>query len=294
MSIRFGRLRAVALCLVLCVPAQLHAVERSPIPMKRPFEIYIPKLRWDHLPKGQAWTQASMRAILSHGQKLPQTIPRDIQEWCPGYADQPPEKRAAFWAGLLSSLSFHESTWREDAVGGGGLWYGLVQIAPPTAEWRKCKVQSRAGLKVGTANLACAVRIMNITVPRDQVVSAGMRGVAADWGPFHSTKKRQDMQRWSKAQPYCKVNMTHSPYPQFRPVDDPVEVDAHVGEADEGASDFGSVSMSDASEISIQDIGAQQEEEQGDVQNAIAEQPEKNSISGDVDALTTLPTDTDN
>jgi hypothetical protein len=37
---------------------------------------------------------------------------------------------------------------------------------------------------------------MGETVPRDGVVSRGMRGVAADWGPFHSSRKREDMRQW--------------------------------------------------------------------------------------------------
>jgi hypothetical protein len=42
------------------------------------------------------------------------------------------------------------------------------------------------------------------TVARDQVVSRKMRGVAADWGPFHSSKKRNDMMAWTRSQSYCK------------------------------------------------------------------------------------------
>ena len=45
---------------------------------------------------------------------------------------------------------------------------------------------------------------------RDGVVSAGMRGVAADWGPFHSRAKREDMKRWMRKQPYC-VGLTQRP-----------------------------------------------------------------------------------
>ncbi len=37
------------------------------------------------------------------------------------------------------------------------------------------------------------------------MVSAGMRGVAADWGPFHSSGKRQDMIAWTRSQPFCQA-----------------------------------------------------------------------------------------
>jgi hypothetical protein len=98
-------------------------------------------------------------------------------------------------------------------VGGGGQWFGLVQIAPGTARWRNCDVQSGQALLNGAANLRCGIRIMALTVPRDQVVADGMRGVAADWGPFHSTRKREEMRQWVRAQEYCQL-----PPPPTRPV----------------------------------------------------------------------------
>lgn len=190
----------------------------SPLPKPRPYEIRMPKLRWKNQSRGPAWTRAAMAAVASHGQSLIKTVPGDINTWCPGYATQDESGRAAFWAGLLSTLSYHESTWRETAVGGGGLWYGLVQIAPPTARLYNCRAGTGEALKDGEMNLACAVRIMNKTVARDRVVSQGMRGVAADWGPFHSRTKREDMRRWLAAQPFCRPVLKSSPVPLLRPV----------------------------------------------------------------------------
>jgi hypothetical protein len=90
-------------------------------------------------------------------------------------------------------------------VGGDGRWFGLVQIAPGTAQWRNCQVGTGEALLDGPANLRCGIRIMAATVPRDGVVSEGMRGVAADWGPFHSRRKREDMRNWVRAQEYCST-----------------------------------------------------------------------------------------
>ena len=75
-----------------------------------------------------------------------------------------------------------------------------AQIAPGTARWRNCAVGTGQALLDGVANLRCGVRIMAITVPRDGVVAEGMRGVAADWGPFHSRRKREDMRNWVRSQ----------------------------------------------------------------------------------------------
>ncbi len=41
------------------------------------------------------------------------------------------------------------------------------------------------------------------TVIRDGVIAEGMRGVAADWGPFHNATKRNDMATWTRSQPFC-------------------------------------------------------------------------------------------
>lgn len=161
-------------------------------------------MRWDQTPHGEVWTKATMDALDSHGTNLTSIIPGDIDTWCPGYRTQNLEGRKAFWTGLLSTLTLHESTYRQTVVGGDGLWYGLTQILPSTARLYGCEARSGAALKDGSSNLSCAVRIMNTTVARDGVVSEGMRGVAADWGPFHSRTKRNDMMTWMNKQPYCE------------------------------------------------------------------------------------------
>ncbi len=182
----------------------------------------IPTARWDDHPRGTSWTAAVLSALRGPGAPLLEVEPRDIHAWCPGYLQASPAQRAAFWTGLISTLAWHESTHRPTAVGGGGRWFGLVQIAPGTARWRDCDVESGQALLNGPANLRCAIRIMGITVPRDQVVSEGMRGVAADWGPFHSSRKREDMRQWVSGQEYCQM-----PASPTRPVMRP----ANLGDA---------------------------------------------------------------
>ncbi len=166
-------------------------------------EITADDMRWAGQPGAEDWTEASLAALETHGAALLSTVPRDIGTWCPGYADATEEARKAFWTGMMSALSKHESTWNERAVGGGGRWFGLVQIAPATARGYGCDARSGEALKDGELNLSCAIRIAAVTVPRDGVVSAGMGGLAADWGPFHSARKREDMRDWISSQPYC-------------------------------------------------------------------------------------------
>lgn len=164
----------------------------------------IPRTRWEHVPGSLLWTRAALSALKDHGAPLASMVPADITDWCPAYPLAAADKRRAFWVGFLSALAKHESTFRPQAVGGGGRWYGLLQILPQTARGYDCRAGSGAALQHGPENLSCAIRIMAHTVSRDGVVSRGMRGVAADWGPLHSSEKRSDMMRWTRAQSYCK------------------------------------------------------------------------------------------
>ena len=185
------------------------AVPAAPVVTNRPpwRERSVPRARWEHRGNGDLWTRVALSAVATHGQPLIETVPRDIEEWCPAYAENDAEDRAAFWVALLSTLSRYESTWDPRAVGGGGRWFGLLQIYPPTAEFRDCRVQTGEGLKRASANLNCAVRIMAITVPRDQAISvkdSRWRGVAADWGPIRTPWMQRDMKRYTSRQTYCR------------------------------------------------------------------------------------------
>lgn len=164
----------------------------------------IPRARWDHRADAPLLTRSALSALRAHGAALTEMVPRDIAAWCPAYVMGSDAQRRAFWVGFLSALAKHESTYDPQAVGGGGRWHGLLQILPATARGYACRANSAAALRRGPDNLSCAIRIMAHTVTRDGVVSEGMRGVAADWGPLHSRQKRRDMQRWMQDQSYCK------------------------------------------------------------------------------------------
>ncbi|HEY9039909.1 MAG TPA: transglycosylase SLT domain-containing protein [Roseovarius sp.] len=178
----------------------------------------IPKARWDHRPNGPDWTRSALSALAQHGAPLVQSLPRDIAAWCPGYATADALGRRAFWVGFLSALAKYESTYRAKAVGGGGLWYGLLQILPGTARSYGCRARSGPELTDGGSNLSCAIRIMARTVTRDRAIAVKegrWRGVAADWGPMRDAGKRDEMAAWLRGQSYCAV--TRSPRPQLRP-----------------------------------------------------------------------------
>lgn len=179
----------------------------------------VPATRWQARSEAALWTRSMLSALKGHASPLVASVPRDIADWCPGYAANSASGRAAFWAGFASALAKHESTYRPEAVGGGGRWYGLLQILPATARGYGCRAGTGAALKDGAENLSCALRIMAVTVPRDNAVSlrdGRWRGVAADWGPMRSPAKRRDMAAWLRSQAYCQTPQT-SPRPRARP-----------------------------------------------------------------------------
>jgi hypothetical protein len=183
---------AALLPVIACAPAP------DPVPDA------LPVMQWDHRPEADEWTEATLAALQTEGAELLSEIPGDIGVWCPGYITADHTERAAFWAGLLSALARFESTWNPQAVGGGGQWFGLVQISPSTARLYGCDADSGSELQDGSANLQCAVQIASETVTRDGVVAANRGGFAADWGPFMSAEKRAAMAEWLRGQSYCQ------------------------------------------------------------------------------------------
>jgi hypothetical protein len=118
----------------------------------------------------------------------------------------------------MSALAKHESTYNPQAVGGGNLWFGLLQIYPDTARRYGCYARTGEALKDPEDNLSCAARIMNVTVARDNAIAlrdSRWRGIAADWGPMSNRSKIADMAAWTNSQSYCQpaVNIR----PQARP-----------------------------------------------------------------------------
>ena len=167
---------------------------------------HLPTMGWDHRPEAPLWTSRALASVARHDDALTDLVPADIGTWCPGYAKADDANRRAFWAGLLSALAKHESTWNPKASGGGGRWIGLTQIDPRTARAYGCTATTREGLKDGAANLSCALRIAAAQVPKDGMVAGnGTKGLGRDWAPFRSGSKRAEMASWTRAQAYCKA-----------------------------------------------------------------------------------------
>jgi len=191
---------------VLLAPLESLRPEERPV---AGFVVERPDARWDDHDQGAAWTEAVLRAMQTAPADLSAIVPRDIADWCPAYPSNPPGRRRAFWVGLISALVHHESYYNPRNVSGGGQWFGLMQIFPPTARGYGCDARSGDALLDPQANLTCAVQIMAQSVadwPSISVNNGRWRGVASQWGPMTQTRKRQDMQAWTNAQDYCQVS----------------------------------------------------------------------------------------
>ena len=225
------RLLPLLICLCLAVPVAAQVPPRDTAPAilsssgaasgvtrPRARSDTLPRMAWERQAGSALWTRAALSALQGHAGALVQVVPQDIAAWCPAYREADEAQRRAFWAGFASALARHESGHRAAAVGGGGLYHGLLQILPATAAGNGCHARSGAALQNGPANLSCALRIMARTGQRDGVIaqSAGRwRGVAADWGPLRNDEKRGQMQAWLKEQSYCKP--LSSTRPRARP-----------------------------------------------------------------------------
>ena len=166
----------------------------------------LPVMQWDARPEAATWTRAAYAAVASHDAELALTVPADIALFCPDYPKAGLSDRRAFWVGLLSAIAKPESGFNPSASGGSGRYVGLLQISPQTARQYDCTATSGTGLKDGTANLQCAVRIFAPHVGADGMVAGhGNQGIARDWGPFQSTAARHDIADWTSAQDYCRA-----------------------------------------------------------------------------------------
>ncbi|KIQ68566.1 lytic transglycosylase domain-containing protein [Wenxinia marina] len=201
-------------------PVVLHLYPAPVRPRAR--DPYLPAAQWNDRPEGPLWTRTMISALEGHGHEVIETVPDDISEWCPAYAGNDADERAAFWVGLMSGVSHYESRHIPDVVG-AGLYYGLLQIYPGTADAVDCRADSGSELRSAVPNLSCAVRIMSVVVPDHQAVGlrrGGWQGIANQWGPMTRNFAREAIRDYTRSQDYCQVGMIRSaPRPPARPYD---------------------------------------------------------------------------
>lgn len=148
------------------------------------------------------WTAAMIEALNEDGVPLLSAMPADVLQYCPGYATQTRENRAAFWAGFISAVAKYESGWNPGVRGEGGV-KGLMQISDGAARAHGCG----GSMLNPRANLQCAVRVMTRSITADGAIHGGKRGwrgVARDWMPLRSASTRSSIAAWTSRQSYCR------------------------------------------------------------------------------------------
>ena len=149
------------------------------------------------------WTQAALAALNAEGVTLLSAMPADVMQFCPGYATQTRENRAAFWAGLMSAVARHDGMARTGLRGTSR----LLRISRPAAQENGCD----GSMGDGADNARCAVRIMAQAIARDGAIAGGAedawrgwRGLARSWLPLRSSQSRGEIASWTRRQSYCR------------------------------------------------------------------------------------------
>ncbi|MES2962675.1 MAG: transglycosylase SLT domain-containing protein [Bdellovibrionota bacterium] len=160
------------------------------------------------LPQLNGWTEHLYNVIAKDGEHLVNTVPRNIQHFCPNFKTLDREKRIAFWARLISVMSSYESSYNPNTSyvepTTKVLSSGLMQISHKSSQepLYGCKMisedkeQGQKDLFDPKKNLACAVNIINHWIGRDGTIveyanndngvadDEYWKGLARYWGVF--------------------------------------------------------------------------------------------------------------
>lgn len=162
----------------------------------------------------QQWSEYTAKALDDLGSQMIQTVPRDINSWCPGYSTKTKAERKKFWVMLISSLANFESSFNpnetyeedfHDANGADVISRGLLQLSQESANQARygCNIQRAEDLFDPETNIRCAVRIMDYWVPHDLVIQGydhgNWLGVGRYWSPMRADSKIKKMQLKTKS-----------------------------------------------------------------------------------------------
>lgn len=141
---------------------------------------FIP-MNWDeHSNDALKWSEFTYKAVEELGRDLLDSTPRDISSFCPNYSELNLEGKKMFWIYLLSTMVRYESffnpatTYTEafnDVNNIPIVSRGLLQLSIESSLGYGCKLNSAKDLHDPEQNLRCGIRILNLWVKRDGVIS---------------------------------------------------------------------------------------------------------------------------
>ncbi len=148
-----------------------------------------------------SWAAAAAQAVAAS--TLPASLPADVADFCPAYAERTAEERVRFWVGLLSALARPESNFKPeaqyveafaDAQGRRVVSRGLLQISIESANQARygCAIAQAEDLHDPAVNLACGVKILAYWVATDGVIASVGTGPSRGGGRYWSTLRERN------------------------------------------------------------------------------------------------------
>ena len=163
---------------------------------------------WSGQDSGLIWTELAEAVVEETA--LAQSVPSDIEHFCPRYADLNQSARVRFWVGLLSAMVEHESDFDpatqftesliQDSQGRDVVSRGLLQLSVESARQDRygCTIERELDLHEPAVNLTCGARILDAWVSRDDAIAgtANKRlGGARYWSTLWHTRDSLDQIR---------------------------------------------------------------------------------------------------
>lgn len=148
----------------------------------------------DRIESGHKWTLFTIDALKNYGADLIESVPADIENFCPNYKTLNISSRMEFWVNLVSAIAAAESRFNpkvfyvETMLNSNGehvVSRGLLQLSLESVRYYGCPIKTDADLEDPRKNIECGVRILNRWIPSDGVMSAqsksGWLGGARYW-----------------------------------------------------------------------------------------------------------------
>ncbi len=171
---------------------------------------------WSSVDADGSWTTAAEEAV--RDTSLPESLPADIEAYCPRYPDLRAEDRVRFWVGLLSAMAEFESDLDprtrytesiRDSQGQPIVSRGLLQLSIESANQARyaCRIESAQDLHDPSTNIRCGARILSYWVASDQVIASSRgehRGAARYWSVLRSrNRSAEEIGGMTSQLPFC-------------------------------------------------------------------------------------------
>ena len=151
---------------------------------------------------GSLWTIHTLRRIDNIQDSFLETVPTDVNIFCPNYANLTRDQRKYFWTFLISVMVQFESQFDptssyeegfNDSTGNPVISRGLLQISFESSKSYDCGFSSAEQIHNPYMNLACGINILNKWIPADQSFAGyrtnKWRGGARYWSVLRAADK---------------------------------------------------------------------------------------------------------